>query len=101
MALGALAGVAACEELRWHHPTLPEERWETDRQLCAASSYADARQRYDETYLTREAHRAGVDGDMARMRQTELRNRQMSHQQSAFERCMTDKGYMRIARPPT
>jgi hypothetical protein len=44
-------------------------------------------------------HRPGVEGDLARMRYTQMQDRQRRETEAAFERCMTDKGYQRVQRP--
>lgn len=95
-----LACLAACAEFEWRNPSLPETQWATDRQRCNAAGYGEARQLYDDPFVTRDMHRPGIEGDLARLRHSTLQERQRRHAQSAFERCMADKGYERVAMPP-
>jgi hypothetical protein len=95
--VSGLGVLAACADLEWRNPTVPETQWAADRQRCNAAAYGEARQLYDDPFVTRDTHRPGIDGDLARMRLNDLRERQRRHTQAAFERCMADKGYERMA----
>jgi hypothetical protein len=69
-----------------------------DRQACTASSYQEARQLTDDPFVTRDMHRPGIEGDMARLRYTQLQERQRRAADDGFERCMRAKGYARTQR---
>jgi hypothetical protein len=97
--LCALVALAGCTELRWENRAVPEGQWALDRQACTATSYGEARQLYDDPFIMRDMHRSGVEGDLARLRYTQLQDRQRRHSEDAFERCMKAKGYERVARP--
>jgi hypothetical protein len=93
-------GIAACTDLQWQNAKVPESMWATDRQQCNAAAYAEARQLYEDPFLSRDLHRAGVEGDLARMRHAQQQDRERMHAQSAFDRCMKERGYERVARDP-
>jgi hypothetical protein len=78
---------------------VPEAQWAEDRRACTASSYSDARQLHDDPFLTRDMHRPGVEGDLARLRYTQQQDRQRRSADDAFDRCMKAKGYTRVAQP--
>lgn len=92
--------LAACADLEWRNPAVPEAQWAADRQRCNAAAYGEARQLYDDPFVTRDTHRPGIEGDLARMRLADLENRQRRHAQTGFERCMAEKGYERMTVTP-
>ena len=99
--LGSVLGLlAACTELEWRNPSVPEAQWAADRQRCNAAAYGEARQLYDDPFVTRDTHRPGIEGDLARMRLADLQDRQRRQAQTGFERCMAENGYERMAVTP-
>lgn len=111
-ALGVLAGtvllVAACVDPAtwwqskvetgggtWEHPSLPWERWETDRAECRLV----ARDEAERDFAIQQ--QGGAPDDYSRLRPlaTSVDRFQASQrQEQLFERCLSDRGYRRVRR---